>query len=108
MSQDILEGSWFYQDVIKKGLEQGMQKGIEQGMQKGLEQGMQKGIEQGEMKTLRLMLIRVVKTHFPDQLSLAQDVAEQSTMPDTLNVKIDKLLLAKTSEEAHRVLQEAE
>ena len=100
MFQEALENSWFYKEVIEKGLE----KGIEQGLEKGIEQG----LEQGEMKALRAMLIRVVKMHFPDQLSLSQEVAERSTAPEALNAKIDKLLLAKTSEEARQALQEAE
>jgi len=35
MLDDILEDSWTYQEIVKKGME----KGIRQGLQLGLEQG---------------------------------------------------------------------
>jgi predicted transposase YdaD len=90
-----LEESWYYQDVIAQGIEQGKQQGIEQ------------GIEQGKVQTLRSMLIRVAETRFPDVLPLAQQEAERSTTPAELNAKVNKLLIAKTSEEARQALQES-
>lgn len=87
MFQEALEDSWFYKEVIQ--------------------QGRQQGIEEGEMKALRSMLIRVVKMQFPELLSLARAEAERSTSPETLNAKIDKLLIVKTIEEARLALQES-
>ena len=106
--QEALENSWFYKEVIEQGMQKGLEQGMQKGLEQGLEQGKQQGLEQGEMKALRAMLIRVVKMHFPDQVSLAQEVAERSTIPEALNAKIDKLLLAKTTEEARQALQEVE
>lgn len=91
MFQEALEDSWFYKEVL----------------QKGMQQGIEKGVEQGQMKMAQSMLMRFVKTHFPELLSLAQEQLEQSTTPEALNAKIDKLLIAKTLEEARQALQES-
>ncbi len=53
------------------------------------------------------MLVRVVETHFSALLPLARQEAERSTTAAALNVKVDKLLLAKTPEEARQALQES-
>lgn len=87
MFESKLESSWFYQEVIEKG--------------------MQKGIEQGEVKALRPMLIQVVETRFPELLPLAREEAERSTVPATLSTKINKLLRVRTLEEARQALQES-
>jgi hypothetical protein len=81
---DILEGSWSYQEMVQKGL------------------------EQGELKALRSVLLRIVETHFPELLSAAQQSAERITVPVTMSVLVDKLLLARTVEQARQALQEAD
>jgi len=98
MFEDTLESSWYYQEVIEKG--------INIGQQKGVEEGKQRGIEEGEVKAMRSMLIRVVQTHFPELLPLARQEVERSATVATLNAKVDKLLLAKTADEARQALQE--
>ena len=95
MFQSQFEDSWTYQEMIQQGLEKGMQ------------QGMQQGLEKGEVKALRSVLIRFVETHFPALLSLASEEAERSTTLEMLNTKVDKLLVAKTVEEARQILQES-
>ena len=87
MFEDTLESSWYYQEVIEKGQQQ--------------------GIEQGEVKAMRSMLIRVAQTHFPELLPLARQEAERSTTAAALNAKVDKLLIAKTPDEARQALQES-
>ncbi len=91
MFESKLESSWFYQEVIEKGMQKGMQQGI----------------EQGEVKALRPMLIQVVETRFPELLPLAREEAERSTVPATLSTKINKLLRVRTLEEARQALQES-
>lgn len=79
MFQGALEDSWFYKEVI----------------------------EQGELKALRPVLIRFVETHFPELLSLARQEAERTTVPTVLSAKVDKLMAARTIEEARQALQES-
>ena len=86
MFQDTLEDSWFYKEVIQKGIDIGQEK--------------------GEVKALRPVLIRVVETRFPELLSLARQEAERITVPAVLSALVDRLLVARTIEEARQALQE--
>ncbi len=102
MFENKLENSWYYKEVIEKGIEQGMQRGIEQGIERGKKQGIEESV-----KALRPVLIQVVETRFPELLPLAREEAERSTMPMVLSTKVNKLLIARTLEEARQALQES-
>ena len=97
MFHDILEDSWSYQEMVQKGLDQGLQK--------GLDQGLQKGMEQGELLTARSFLTRIIEKHFPPLLPLAQQKAAQLKTSDALNSTIDKLLEVQTVEQTREVLE---
>jgi predicted transposase YdaD len=97
MFHDILESSWSYQEIVQKGVDQG----LEVGRKKGLEQG----IEQGELKTLRLVLLRSVEKRFPELVPLAQQATQLNNLA-ALNTAVDKLLGAKTVKKARNVLEE--
>ena len=92
MFHDILEGSWSYQEMV----------------QKGIDIGLEQGLEQGELKALQPVLLRIVETRFPELLALAQQKAQGITVPMTLSVLVDRLLLARTVEQARLALQEAD
>jgi hypothetical protein len=89
---DILEGSWSYREMV----------------QKGIDIGLEQGFEQGELKALQPVLLRIVETRFPDLLPLARQAAERITVPMTLSILVDKLLLARTIEQARQALQETD
>jgi len=75
MFQDILKESWVYQEIGQEFLEQGYEKGLEKGLKKGLEQGLELGREQEQQKRvqgLRLVLMGLVETHFPEITRQAQ------------------------------------
>ena len=82
MFEDFLEDSWYYQEIVQKGL------------------------ELGELKALRPTLVRVVETRFPELTALARQQAERFTVPEVLSDVIDKLLTAQTVERARQVLTE--
>jgi flagellar biosynthesis/type III secretory pathway protein FliH len=123
---DILEDSWSYQEMVQKGIDQGLQKGLEQGLQKGLDQGLQKGLDQGLQKGLeqglqkgleqgvkqgellaaRSFLTRIIAKHYPKLSQLAQQKAAQLETVAELNNAIDKLLEVQTLEQASQVLTE--
>jgi predicted transposase YdaD len=96
---DVLEDTWFYQHILQKGLVRGQQQGLEQ----GLEQGKQEGLEQG-VQALRTTLTRFVETHFPDQLALAQRQVEFIATPSQVQELLDKLFVARTTDEVRNVL----
>ena len=122
MFHDILEDSWSYQEIVQKGLDQGLQKGIDQGLQKGLEKGLEQvlkqGLKQGELQGLkqgelqgklqasRSFLMRIIEKHFPQLSSLAQQKATHLKTIDELNSTIDKLLEVQTAEQARQVLED--
>jgi hypothetical protein len=90
MFHDILEDSWSYQEIV----------------QKGLGQGLDLGIKQGGLITSRQFLARIVEKHFPPLLYLAQQKAAQLTTIDKLNKVIDQLLDVQTLEQARQILEE--
>jgi hypothetical protein len=59
MFHDILEDSWSYQEIV----------------QKGLDQGLQKGRAQEKLLSARFFLTRIIEKHFPPLLPLAQHKA---------------------------------
>ncbi len=101
MFHDILESSWSYQEIVQKGVDQGLEVGMKQGLQKGLDQG----LEEGELKTLCSVLVRLVEKHFPELLPLAQQAAQLNNLV-VLKVTVDKLLGAKTTEQARNILED--
>ena len=58
--QDILEGSWVYQEMTAKSLEKGRQQGLEEGLEKGREEGRQQGIQAAQQ-----IAISIVTARFP-------------------------------------------
>jgi flagellar biosynthesis/type III secretory pathway protein FliH len=94
MFHDILEDSWSYQEIVQKGLDQGLQKGLDLGR------------EQEKLLSARSFLTRIVEKQFPPLLSLAQKKVALLKTVDDLNSAIDKLLDAQTIEQARQVLEE--
>jgi hypothetical protein len=76
-----------------------MVKGLKQGLEQGAKQGLQQGVQ-----ALRTTLIRFVETHFPDQVSLAKQQAGLLTTQAQLQEMLDKLFVARTSDEARKML----
>jgi predicted transposase YdaD len=85
--ENIFEGTWMYDEIIKKG------------MVRGLEQGAQK-----ELQALCTTLMRFVETHFPDQLALAQQQVELTTTPSQVQELLDRLFVARTNDEVRKTL----
>lgn len=94
MFHDILEDSWSYQEIVQKGLDQGLQKGLDQGR------------EQGKLLSARSFLTRIVEKQFPPLLPLAQKKVAHVKTVDELNNAFDKLLEVQTMEEARQILEE--
>jgi len=105
MFDEILESSWSYQEMVQKGVDQGLEVGRKQGLQKGIEQGLQKGLEEGELKTLRSVLVRLVEKRFLELLPLAQKQAAQLNNLVALNTAIDRLIGTQTIEQTKQVLE---
>ena len=91
MFESTLEDSWFYQEI----------------MQKGIEKGIEKGVEQGELKTLRSVLVRFVETRFPELKALAHKLVEHATTSALLEQTVDKILEAQSIDQVQLILTEA-
>jgi predicted transposase YdaD len=93
--ENIFEGTWMYDEIHQKGVKQGLEQGLEQGVKQGLEQGLQ---------AQRALLLSFVKTHFPDEFTLAnQQVGLIMTLPQAQEL-IDRLFVARTDGEVKAIL----
>ena len=106
MSEDLLQDSWFVQEWMKKGEEQGLKKGLEKGEEKGLEQGLKKGLEKGIIQSHRHMVLVVIKARFPDLMQRASKLVMSVKEPTTLEDIADKISKARDEQEAAQVLEE--
>ena len=104
LSDDILEDSWAYQEMLAKGMEKGMEKGLQQGMEKGLQQGMEKGLQQGLEKGLREAIMDVVQIRFPEIAERARQRVYSIEDLDSLRRLNVKLSIAKDTQEAEQAL----
>src|SRR5436305_2382032 len=123
----ILEDSRVYQDILRKGMVQGVKKGlkqgIEQGVKQGVEQGDKQGVEQGveqgiqrgteqarkqELARDRQIILTIVQGRFPDLLNLTRQYIEGIHDPEQLQALVIKVSLAQDTHEARLALAEAE
>jgi hypothetical protein len=85
--ENIFEGTWLEDLIIQKGVKQGLEQGVKQGLE-----------------AQRANLLSFVKTHFPDELALAnQQVGLIMTLSQTQEL-IEKLYVARTDDEVKAVL----
>jgi predicted transposase YdaD len=91
MYEDILEDSWVYQEILHKGLEQGINKGLEQGVQQ-------------ETRRLRQVIYTILQSRFPDLMQDARVQIERASQPEALQELIVKLSLAQHAQEAQQAL----
>ena len=118
-----LEANWFYQKVLKEGLEKGLEQGIEQGIEKGLEQGLEKGLkkglakglekgleqglekgleqglEKGRIEEARQNIELFVEKRFPSALAWVKARVEQINNTQTLQEIIATLFTANSEDE---------
>jgi predicted transposase YdaD len=96
MLDDILEDSWTYQEIVKKG----MQKGLQQGMQQGREEERQKVIR-GQRETL----LEFVHRRFPELNAFAEVHVENIKDTDAMQRLLNQLLFTvQTVEEAKQAI----
>lgn len=104
MLEDIMEESWTYQEIVKKG----MQKGLDLGLKQGLEKGLEKGLEQGREEEQHQTLISYIQVRFPELVSLAKQQTTSIHDPEILHNLIVKLFNMQTADEARQALMEVE
>jgi predicted transposase YdaD len=94
MLEDILEESWTYQEMIKKGMQKGLEKGREEERQQRVQ-------EQRET------LLSFVQMRFPELVPVAEQQVASIKDPGALHDLIIKLFAVQTAEEARQALMEA-
>jgi flagellar biosynthesis/type III secretory pathway protein FliH len=94
MLEDILEESWTYKEIARKGMEKGLDLGLQQGLEKGLEQGREKGREEERQQRIH-----------EQQETLLSFV--QMRFPEALHNLIVQLFGVQTADEARQALMEA-
>src|SRR6266487_1116346 len=90
MLEDILEESWTYKEIIKKGLEKGREEERQQWVQ-----------EQHQT------LLSFVQVRFPELASLAQQQTATINDPEVLHNLIVKLFSVQTADEARQAPMQA-
>lgn len=95
MLDDILEESWTYQEILRKG----MQKGLEQGREEGREEEHQRRIQEQ-----RETVVNLVQMRFPELVSLAEQHLHFVHDADALHNLVLKLIAVQTADEARRVI----
>jgi flagellar biosynthesis/type III secretory pathway protein FliH len=116
MLEDIMEESWTYQEIVRKGmqkgldlgLKQGLEKGLQEGLEKGLEKGLEQGLEQGREEEQHQTLISYIQVRFPELVSLAKQQTASIHDPEVLHNLIVKLFGMQTDDEARKALMEVE
>ena len=85
---DILEESWAYQEIVKKGLEKGLQQGL----------------KKGELQAQRETLLDIVQARFPELASLTKKQASITKDPQLLRHLTVKISTVQTANEAEQLL----
>ena len=91
MLDDILEESWTYQEIVKKGLEKGERLGREQERQQ-------------RIQDYHDILMNLIGRHFPELTSFAEPRIEALEDADALHILINHLLAVQTEEEAKQAI----
>jgi flagellar biosynthesis/type III secretory pathway protein FliH len=106
MLEDILEESWTYQEMIKKGMQKGLERGLEEGLEKGLEKGREEERQQ-RVQEQRETLLSFVQMRFPELVPVAEQQVASIKDSGALHDLIIKLFAVQTAEEARQALMEA-
>ncbi len=89
--QDIIEGSWVYQETIEKGLEKGREEGREEGRQQALQ-------------TVQQTAIRIVAARFPELEQLAKAIIVTISDLNQLQTLIIELSISSGQEHVKHLL----
>jgi len=87
-TMDILEESWAYQEMIKKGLEKGLQQGL----------------KKGELQAQRETLLDIVQAQFPELTSLTKKQTSITKDPQLLRHLTVKISTVQSANEAEQLL----
>ena len=90
--QDIMEGSWVYQEMTARSLEKGRQEGHQEGLEKGRQEGLQQAA------------IKIVAARFPKLEQLAKVIITTITDLDRLDVLIVELSVSSSQEQTKEIL----
>ena len=98
MLDDILEESWTYQEIVKKGLEKGRRLGFEEGLEEGRQQ---------LIRELRDTIIGLISMRFPTLLAFAESEVETIKNTDALHTLKSQLFSIQTTDEAKQAIRDA-
>ena len=106
MLEDILEESWTYQEIAKKGMQKGLDLGLQQGLEQGLEQGREEERQQWVQEQYQTLL-SFIQVRFPELESLAKQQTAPINDPEVLHNLIVQLFGVQTADAARQALREA-
>ncbi len=97
MYKDILEESWVYQELIRRGVEQGLEKGPVQGLEKGLDRGQ----TQGEQRAL----LTIIQKRLPVILETSRELVSKITDAGKLETLIGEVSVAQNAQDVLQMLR---
>ena len=93
LSEDMLEDSWAYQEMVAKGV------------QKGFDKGLERGLHQGELQARRDAVLDIVQERFPPLVILVSSHIQNIDDTNLLRRLNVKLSAAQTIEEAEQTFR---
>ncbi|HYK86742.1 MAG TPA: hypothetical protein VEV19_15340 [Ktedonobacteraceae bacterium] len=93
MYKDILEESWVYQELIRRGVEQGLEKGLVQGLDRGQTQGEQRA------------LLTIIQKRFPGILETSRELVSKITDAGKLETLIGEVSVAQNAQDVLQMLR---
>ena len=104
MLEDVLEESWAYREMVREAGLKALRQGREEG-RKEAEERAEKRAESKMLRRERALLVRYIKTRFPEHLALARECAEAITSSAELDDVIVKLFSLQETDDVSSYLQ---
>ena len=104
MQQETIANYWASLDTVPQGVAQGTIYGIAQGIEQGIQLGKEEGRVEGCRESLQPIVVLLVETHFPGIAIVAKQQAIRIKDPEVLKLLVDSLIVAKTEQDAMRLL----
>jgi predicted transposase YdaD len=104
MIEDVIKESWAFQEMIQKGLKEGLKEGHEKGLKEGHEKGLKEGLKEAKRQDLLLL----IKVHFPNLYQFAQNICNSIQTLEKLQDLFENVLLTEDEEKVRQILLSAQ
>lgn len=107
LQETTIVNHWATLDTVPQGVAQGTIYGIAQGIEQGIQLGKEEGRVEGCLESLYPVVVLLVETRFPGIAHAAMQQAIRIKDPEILKALVGSLIMAKTEQDAIRLLAAA-